>query len=259
MNVAWIRTQDGISLVVDGKAYVINSTHANYEAITQAIKEERWEDAIKLADIGNTVRNFVADSGIVLKDGVCYYNNEEVHNVVVDKIFALMHDGFSVKPLVAFLVNLLQNPSYRSRQQLYTFLEHKGLPITEDGCFLAYKGVRTNYKDMHTGTIDNSPGATPPPMERSKINDDPTVACGFGYHAGSLEYAREFGHRVVIVKINPKDVVSVPSDCDCQKLRMCAYTVIGDWKDTQQYMPDSVYNPYCDEDDDDDDDYYCCR
>jgi hypothetical protein len=33
---------------------------------------------------------------------------------------------------------------------------------------------------------------------------------------------------MVVVKINPKDVVSVPSDYNCQKLRCCAYTVVSE-------------------------------
>ena len=38
------------------------------------------------------------------------------------------------------------------------------------------------------------------------------------------------GDRVVIVKVNPKDVVSVPTDCECQKVRTCEYQVIADYE-----------------------------
>ena len=40
-----------------------------------------------------------------------------------------------------------------------------------------------------------------------------------------MDFARG---KVVIVKVNPKDVVSVPHDCNCQKLRTCAYTVVAE-------------------------------
>jgi hypothetical protein len=33
---------------------------------------------------------------------------------------------------------------------------------------------------------------------------------------------------VVKVKINPRDVVSVPRDCDFQKLRTCRYEVLAE-------------------------------
>lgn len=251
MTIAWIRTKDGVSLVIDSKVYTVDSSHENFANLMTAIREERWDDVATLACLSVAIKEFIGeDSGIVLRDGVCFYNNKPVHNVVVDRIFTLMNDGFSIKPLVAFLSNLLQNPSYHSREQLYSFLEHKGLPITPDGCFLAYKGVNNDYTDKWTGTILNIPGSTPPPMNRDEVNDDPSVGCSCGYHAGSLEYARNYGPRVVIVKINPKDVVSVPLDNQCQKLRTCAYTVIADWVDTNQYLPDSVYN-----DEDEDDEY----
>jgi hypothetical protein len=34
---------------------------------------------------------------------------------------------------------------------------------------------------------------------------------------------------MVVVKINPADVVSVPSDCACQKVRVCKYEVVSDF------------------------------
>jgi hypothetical protein len=46
-------------------------------------------------------------------------------------------------------------------------------------------------------------------------------------HAGSLSYATGFGPTHVIVKIDPADVVSIPTDCSCQKLRTCAYEVVA--------------------------------
>ena len=42
--------------------------------------------------------------------------------------------------------------------------------------------------------------------------------------------AEHAGDRVVIVKVNPKDVVSVPTDCECQKVRTCEYMVIADYE-----------------------------
>jgi hypothetical protein len=47
---------------------------------------------------------------------------------------------------------------------------------------------------------------------------------------GSHEYANSFkgSGRMLVVKINPKDVVSVPGDCSHQKLRTCRYEVIAE-------------------------------
>ena len=72
-------------------------------------------------------------------------------------------------------------------------------------------------------------------MQRRKVNDDCGVGCSDGLHCGALEYVESYraeyaGDRVVIVKVNPKDVVSVPTDCECQKVRTCEYQVIADYE-----------------------------
>jgi hypothetical protein len=47
-----------------------------------------------------------------------------------------------------------------------------------------------------------------------------------------LEYAKSFGgvgSRLLIVEINPADVVSVPLDSSCQKLRTAKYKVVSEF------------------------------
>ena len=61
------------------------------------------------------------------------------------------------------------------------------------------------------------------------------MGCSNGLHAGALNYVASYGSvesndRIVIVKINPEDVVSVPSDCNCEKLRTCRYEVVGEYQ-----------------------------
>jgi hypothetical protein len=149
----------------------------------------------------------------------------------------MMRDGFSFEPMVKFLANVLENHSNRAVQELYTFLENKNLPITEDGCFLAYKAVTHDYKDKWTKQIDNSIGETVG-MQRRKVNDDCGIGCADGLHCGAIEYVEGYSNcrgderddKIVIVKVNPKDVVSVPTDSQCQKVRTCEYQVIADYE-----------------------------
>jgi hypothetical protein len=66
---------------------------------------------------------------------------------------------------------------------------------------------------------------------KSRYDNNPLV------HVGSLEYVRGFacgygtegGDRIVIVKVNPADVVSVPYDCQNQKVRTCKYEVLREY------------------------------
>jgi hypothetical protein len=117
------------------------------------------------------------------------------------------------------------------------------MPITPNGNFLAYKSVKSDWTDHHTGTFNNSIGNTLE-MVRNDVCDDANVGCSSGFHAGSLEYASSFGNRnshLLIVEINPSDVVSVPKDSDCQKLRTCKYKVIAEYT---QKLPDNYTEQY---------------
>jgi hypothetical protein len=145
-----------------------------------------------------------------------------------------MSKGLPFQPLVNFLNNIMENPSMQSQKELYDFLEPEHLPITEDGFFLAYKAVRSDFKDKYRGVFDNSVGQVCE-MQRAKVDDDRGRGCSNGLHAGALNYVANYGSleagdRIVIVKINPKDVVSVPSDSNCEKLRTCRYEVVGQYE-----------------------------
>jgi hypothetical protein len=140
----------------------------------------------------------------------------------------MLQEGFPIEPMVNFMENLYKNPSHRAVTELYGFLEKNALPITPDGHFLAYKKVRTNYLDVHSGTMDNSIGKIVE-MERHEVNDNKDETCSTGLHFCGMSYLSCFGgERTVIVKINPADVVSIPSDYNDAKGRACRYEVIGE-------------------------------
>lgn len=137
--------------------------------------------------------------------------------------------GEDPTPVYKFYEKLQRNPSWRSVQQLWQFLQHDNIPLTEDGCFLAYKGVNANFTDKHTGKVDNHPGKVNE-MQRNMISDDPNQACHYGYHVGALSYARSFaggGGKLVICKVDPEHVVCVPYDSSQEKMRVCKYEVLG--------------------------------
>ena len=143
-------------------------------------------------------------------------------------MITMLQEGFPIEPMVNFMENLYANPSKRSVDELYNFLEKSQLPITPDGHFLAYKKVRDNYFDCHSGTMDNSVGKIVE-MARNEVDDDKDRTCSAGLHFCSLDYLNHFGGaRIMIVKINPKDVVSIPSDYNDTKGRACRYEVIGE-------------------------------
>lgn len=138
-------------------------------------------------------------------------------------------EGQDPTVMFRFYERLSRNPSFRSVQQLFKFLDHGNIPFTKDGCFLAYKSVRSDYKDVHSGTWDNKPGAVNE-MPRNQISDDPNHACHEGFHVGALKYARGFsGSKMVVCKVDPEHVVCVPYDSSQEKMRVCKYKVLGEW------------------------------
>ena len=96
---------------------------------------------------------------------------------------------------------------------------------------------------MHSGKFDNTPGRVHE-MKRNDVDDDARVACSNGFHVGSLEYATGFGPKCVIVEVDPADVVSVPFDCDGQKMRVSKYRVVCDYKGALNGTLASSARPY---------------
>lgn len=222
----------GINAVIDGRAYSITSDNPSYHEVEAAITNE--EDPGYIADLfnaANAIKRFTRGAVEVSSDGgALLYQGEEVNNVVTQRILAFMKAGLPVEPLIAFLERLMANPSRRSIEELYKFLEKEHLPITEDGCFLGYKAITNDWKDKYTGTEDNSVGVKLY-MKRQDVDDDARHDCSNGYHVGSLEYASNFGSdddRLVIVKVDPADVVSVPYS-DANKLRTQSYEVVCEY------------------------------
>ena len=227
----YIITDETITAVINGKSYTIRRDHANAKMVINAIAEGRAEgDVEQLMDITKALDAYLGNS-VEVKDGSVYHRGEVVDERIARRILNFMEEDLPVEPMTRFLENLYNNPSHNSRAQLYQFLEHKNMPLTEDGCFLAYKSVDENYMDHHTGKFSNRVGQILTIARRS-VDDNPENGCSYGFHAGSLEYASSVGggnRRVVIVKISPEDVVSVPNDCEFQKLRTAKYEVVANY------------------------------
>jgi len=226
---AMIRTAEGITVIIDSVPYIVSNSHVNYDKIVLSIKEKEYHKIHDLVNISKSIESF-GGARLEVKQGVVKFDGKELHGCIVDSILSLMRDGFDIRPIEAFLENLSLNPSHRAVTELYGFLEYGKLPITEDGCFLTYKKVRRDFKDIHSGTFDNSVGKVCE-MPRNKVDDVSTNTCSTGLHVCSYEYTKSFGgpdSRLVLCKVNPRDVVSIPVDYNNTKMRCCRYEVVAD-------------------------------
>jgi len=216
-----------IVVVIGNTSHTISKTHLTYSKVLEAIKAEDWEMVKDVIEPKKVVLNYGAGN-VSIQGETLFWRGEELHSSLANRMIAMLQEGFPIGPLVQFMENLMSNPSKRAVSELYGFLEKNNLPITPDGHFLAYKKVRQNFFDVHSGSMDNSVGKVLE-MERNKVDDDKDNTCSTGLHFCSQSYLKHFGgDRIVIVKINPRDVVSIPSDYNDAKGRTCRYEVIGE-------------------------------
>jgi hypothetical protein len=230
-------TNESLTIVWEGKSHTVQRFSQNFKPLRQAILDEDWETVPKHLTITKSLKEW-AQGKFTFEGDKFLFEGEEMPYELNQRAIGMASKGEDPKPLFLFWERVQKNPSWRSVKQLYPFLAHQGIPITEDGCFLAYKGVKHNFKDKHSGQFDNSPGQVHE-MPRNQISDDPKEACHEGFHVGALGYAGSFADRVVVCKVDPADVVCVPYDSSQQKMRVCKYEVMGNHNG--QHLPSTTF------------------
>lgn len=227
-EVKYTATNDSVVVIWLGKPVTVKRGTANFEGLKKALLTSAWDEVPHHLRSDSSVERW-AKGKFKVSNGQVSYNGDVLPSEINDRLFEMATLGDDPTPLMKFWEKLQLNPSMNSVNQLWRFLQNCGIPLTADGCFLAYKAVKRDFKDVYSGTIDNTPGQVVE-MPRNKISDNPDEYCHFGLHVGALQYAQNFGGhdaRLVICKIDPQHVVSVPNDHSSQKMRVCRYEVVG--------------------------------
>lgn len=227
MSFPYLIQGKNIVVVIGNTPHTISSSHISYEKIKEAIKNNDWDTVQDVIEPKKVVLNYGAGN-VAIQGDKLFWKGNELHTSLAARLIDMYQEGFPIEPMINFMENLMTNPSKRAVDELYKFLEKGNLPITPDGHFLAYKKVRGDFKDCHTGTMDNSVGQVVE-MERNQVDDRSENTCSSGLHFCSKEYLNHFsGEHTMILKINPRDVVSIPTDYNDSKGRACRYEVIGE-------------------------------
>jgi hypothetical protein len=125
-------------------------------------------------------------------------------------------------------------------EDLYKFLEIAELPLVKDGGFLAWKRVNSDYKSIYNGNVTYKVGTTvSEPWE--SVSKSRNECGGMGLYFGSriyfdklesqgeTRYGDNGGNRLLLVKVMPRDVASVPISYGHSKGRACKLFVYAEY------------------------------
>lgn len=209
-----------------GKTTTINKADGRYDQVIQKIKEGKLDEIIPLLSIADSL----SERGFQVVDGIVHVDGDALPESLSIRVLDFFNNNLPFEPLLKFWAKLKNNPSFNSRQMLFKFLEHNGHPITTEGNFIAYRAVRNDFLDKHTGKMDNSVGNVVE-IDRSKVDDNPNNTCSHGLHVATMSYAQTFGSgddKLLDVEVSPADVVAVPTDYNGTKMRVCRFKVVAE-------------------------------
>jgi hypothetical protein len=223
---------------------VVTATHEheNYDEIVAAAKadDERVFELFSPTEMLNRLTSL--SDRIAYKQGRLYVDGDEATGGIVDHILRSVKDKDpNTEAMAKFYENLLNNPSTHSVEQAWGWLESHNFTITKDGMVVGYKGV---YADANGGYTSREEGEAwvngekvlgkipykngdVITMPRSEVTADPAVGCSVGLHVGTWKYARNFSSDVFEVIFNPRDIVSVPTESNEEKVRVCRMEMVG--------------------------------
>lgn len=232
-KIIWNANSKFISITVGRQTYNADRDHANFQLALQALVEDRVQDALDYINTERKILKF-AKGNVRIENGMVYYKDLQIDSGLTRRIIDAANTGDNIDSLIVFFEALMENPSRTAVYRLYDFLQANDIEITDRGTFLAWKKVRSNYKDIHSGTFDNSPGKTCE-MPRNMVDEDDERTCSAGLHVCSKAYLPHFGassgNRIVQVEVHPRDVVSIPVDYGNAKMRTAKYIVLKDVTD----------------------------
>lgn len=231
--------KDFVHVIMPGiGAFALEASHETFPAMKRALLKKQWARVPHLINLARQL-GYQTQGQVTIEKGIPFYKGTKMEGYLGTLLAETVRRGKNseLPSLLKFANNVYQNPDPKTRDEVYQFLELSKMPRTDDGCFLAYKCVRADFTDCHTGKYDNTPGETPA-MPRKAVNSNTREACSSGFHFAALDYIRDGfgskGNRVVMIKINPRDVVAIPEYKDTLKGRTWYYEVVKELMTVQE-------------------------
>ena len=224
----------------NGDVAVWSVTNPEMPHILELCKNAQWGEIEILHNVNKAImksKNVVVEKDTIKIDGVSVTNTD----TPIMKFIKILQEKGTVDSEISrikpFLENMFENPFIDAVQEIYDYCKAMDFEITDDGCFLAYKNVRSDLGSI----FDN--GATKHKIgeytEVKMYDTERTNTCSKGLHFCSKSYLQHYvGEVTIIVKINPKDVVSIPVDYNFAKGRCRKYLVVGILDDKDKMLSD---------------------
>lgn len=256
----YILGSDSLTAFVGGRPYTVNKSAEIFEIALNAVREDDPEAFLSVVDTKAKMATAMQKvEGVTVKGKQIFYGTREITGLLASRFFEMLQLKLDTAPMGRFIVNLMQNPSKRAVDETFDFVSACNLPITEEGNILAYRRVRGDYLDNHSRSVPNKPacefndkelnsmpiicgkkgevtvdideetGFTKVSMDRNLVDEDKDRTCSYGLHFCSFEYLKWFsGEKIIVVEINPKDIVAIPSDYNNAKGRTCSYLIVDE-------------------------------
>ena len=225
----------------NGESAVWSLNHPDVKEVEHLCGINAWSEILVMHNAAKAVLtedvtiedNFMSVAGTII-------DLSNTSNPIFQFIELLRKKGVvdtEIERIKPFLRNMFENPFINAVTEIYDYCKAMDFEITDDGCFLAYKNVR---KDL--GSIYNN-GRTKHVIgeytEEKMYDTDRNNHCSHGLHFCSKEYLKSYtGEVTIIVKVNPKDVVAIPTDYHFQKGRCRKYMTVGILEDKSAMLSD---------------------
>lgn len=233
--------------------YQADERHPHWQGILDGLRHGD-ENVWSLFDVATGIMSrFQQVTERISYDGTnILFDGDPIHSVLASQLQRAIEDGNAdnYTALAKFWEKLESNPTEHSRTQAYDWLASHKFQITEDGDIVGYKYVYETetpgvFKSGHSSQVKDKPSAfvngvaiaplsTVPQkigdvvsMPRSEVAHDPSEACKRGLHVGTYNYVGAGNRTAFEVHVNPRDIVSVPTDGSGEKVRVCRYKVAG--------------------------------
>lgn len=222
-----IVSNSGITVVFDDGPKMLHKSSARYQEALDALKSSDVSRLREIMDPRGAIKKYSNNELSFDNDGSILFEGLRFGTKMESLLKSCMSRDLPWEVVARFATNCLANPSSRVHGEIESLLASENLPITEDGCFLAYKLVTVDNLDADHGIFDCSIGKTVE-YPREKISRHAKKGPERGLSAGGRAYTNSgFVGKTVVVKINPADVIGVYMH-PYREAVVCRFSVVKD-------------------------------